>query len=318
MSKHVFLLSSRILQKAVGVAAFVAVALLVLSETFFRVYCYRLLRQKGPYRLFESAIEEVPYLQFDVRAIRPDKTKPRIVVIGDYISRHKSRKDGTSYPEALGEKLRHSFEIINTGAVFYSLPEELNLLKHKMLEYNPDLIVWAFVFNDLYVPNARNVTVPMQLRKDIFRPTVITPSAVEFLLRRHRLATISEFYKRHMPWLVNRMAKAYHDPRGRRLLYNGLAELARIQTERNVPIVFVIIPVFYNFESTEVNFVNNMVYDGCKEAGLHCINMLAIFKPYGVEAVKEDDGDIWHQNGFGNELIAEEIYRQIQKVHLAQ
>jgi len=38
---------------------------------------------------------------------------------------------------------------------------------------------------------------------------------------------------------------------------------------------------------------------------------LEVFKKYKVMEVKEDDGDLWHPNSLGREIIASEIYKRI-------
>ena len=49
----------------------------------------------------------------------------------------------------------------------------------------------------------------------------------------------------------------------------------------------------------------------CFNYGLTCVNLLEIFKKYGLTQVKENDGDVWHQNSFANELIAGKLYNII-------
>jgi hypothetical protein len=260
----------------------------------------------------ESDITGVPYLQegVDFNRFKLAKDEPRIVIIGDYISIHKSWQNKTSYPEVLDSKLNHSFEIINTGAVFYSLPEEVNLLKNKALDYSPDVIVWGFVFNDFYFKNPRNGIVPLKLKNSIFGLKPITPLAIEHLQILKKQSNISKMYEDKQR-ISKGFATVYTNETARNYLEKTFIWLKKVEEEKKAEIIFVIIPPFYDFGDENVNYMNNWVYEECLKAELTCISMLDIFKKYDVSDVKEDDNDIWHQNSFGNDLIAAEICKSM-------
>jgi hypothetical protein len=288
--------------------------LFIAAELSFRVYFSRYFSQH-PLYWKESNIKGVPYIQsnFSFDKIKINKHKPRIVVLGDYISIHQGEgpaQNNSSYPELLDNKLSHAYEIINTSSVFYSLPEEMAILKNKALDYNPDIIVFGYDFNDLYLKNGDNAMVPLKVKSDIYKFKIITPLAWEYLKIIDKSKNYSKAYER-APRIARYYASLYADNKLVGLLRESLGELSRVKKEKNIKVIFVVIPIFYNFEDQNLNYINDIICAECRQAGLDCLNLLEIFKQYKVMEVKEDDGDVWHPNRMGREIIASEIYKII-------
>jgi len=278
-------------------------------EVYFRVFFHDYFI-KNPLPYLESDIEGVPYLQINFSDFELSKIKSRIIVLGDYISIHRSWENQTTYPEILDLKLNHSFEIINTGASFYSLPEEMSLLKNRAIDYDPDIIIMSYVFNDLDLKNPDNVIIPLKLKKEIYEFKIITPLSINYLIRLNVFKNISKLYEDKQKWM-DYYANLHKDKKLINLLKDSLNELKQIKEEKGIEVIFVIIPIFYDFEDENINYINKVVYTECLKTELTCVNLLKIFKKYDVMEVKEDDGDIWHQNSLGNEIIATEIYKVI-------
>jgi len=285
------------------------IIIIAIPEIYFRIYFHNFFIQ-NPLRYLESDIEGVPYLQVNFSDYTINKTKPRIIVLGDYISIHRSWQDNTTYPEVLDSDLNHSFEIINTGADYYSLPEEMNLLKNKALNYNPDIIVVGCVFNDLDLNNPENAIASLKLKQSISEFRIITPLAIEYLSIQNKFSNITKLYENKTD-ILEFYAALYNDTELRNLLRDSLNELNQIKEERGIEVIFVIIPIFYDFENKDITYMNDVVYTECSKSGIICINLLEIFKKYDVMVVKENDGDIWHQNSLGNKIIATEIQKTI-------
>lgn len=284
----------------------------IIIELFFRIF-FHIYFIKHPLPFKETDIKGVSYL---MRNFSLDnygiKHKPRIVILGDAISIHRS-KDKKNYPELLDQKLSRSFEIINSGAIYYTLLEEMALLKNILLNKRPDIIIMAHVFNDLSFRNKHKVLIPLGLQKDIYRFKIITPEAIRFF----RILYDNKYKYHHAyqfaPKIIDSCLKKYEDPATNSLLKASLDELALVQREKGIQIIFIIVPIFYDFNNGGINSINNFIYQECLRRNLICINLLEIFKinNYKVEEVKENDGDVWHQNDLGNEIIATEIYNQI-------
>jgi len=240
------------------------------------------------------------------------KDKPRIAILGDYISIHKGA-DGRNYPELLDQKLKNTFEIINTGATFYSLPEEMSLLKNKLINYQPDIVVVGYVFNDLCLRNKFNALIPLNLEHDIYRFKIITPLAIKYFRILYLSRNLYPKSYKLAPSFIQYCLKTHKDPKLADLLMRSLDELNRIQKETGIRVVFVVVPIFYNFNDPGINYMNDFIVSACQKRNLDCVNLLDVFKRnhYQAAEVKEDDGDIWHPNALGNEIIAQQIYEHI-------
>lgn len=284
----------------------------LVTEVFFRIF-FHIYFIKHPLPFKETDIKGVSYLMrnfsFDNYGI---KHKPRIAILGDSISIHKD-KNKKNYPELLDQKLSHSFEIINTGATFYSLPEEMSILRNKLLDYRPDIIVMGYVFNDLYLPNKYHALIPLSLKNDIYRFKIITPLAIKYLKVFFRVKRIYPRSYEFAPKFIQYFLGMHKDQFLTDLLKYELDELSRIQKEKGIQVIFLIVPIFYNFDDKGINYMNDFLLEECQKRNLDYINLLEVFKKnnYTAKQVKEDDGDIWHQNALGNEIIAGEVYKHI-------
>lgn len=287
------------------------IILFIILEISFRVFLHlHFIRHPLPFK--ETEIKGVPYVdaQLEFEKISLDKKRPRIVILGDYISMHRGQNNKT-YPELLDEKLNRSFEVINTSATFYSLPQEMALLKNKALYYKPDIIIIGYVFNDLYLENPMHVIIPLKLKKNIYEFKPIIPLAIKYFRILNKRKYYSKAYERG-PQIIRYFANLHKDVKLRQLLKQSLSELSLIKKEKGIEMIFVIFPAFYDFNNKDLNYINDFVYNECLSCGLTCINLLEIFKKYELMQVKENDGDIWHQSSFANNLIANEIYNRIR------
>ena len=291
---------------------------ILIPEVYFRIYFHNLFIE-NPFPhveppIIQSSIPGVPFLQVDFSEFGLNKTQPRIIVLGDYITFRKGWGDQKTYCEILDEKLNYSHEIINTGGSFYSVSEEINLLKNKALEYNPDIVVLGYIFNDIDPNIPDNVLILLQLKKDIYEFKIITPLAIAYLDLLYDLENVEQVYSEEIS-IMDYWDSLYRNPESFSLLNESLSELKQIKDEGGIRVIFVIIPIFYDWEDETINesiqYINDLIYDECLEYELDCVNMLDIFKNYGLMEVKEDDGNVWHPNSFGNELIAEEIYKMV-------
>jgi hypothetical protein len=253
-----------------------------------------------------SDIKGVPYLQVNFSLFAKEKAKPRILVMGDYVSIHKSVQGGKDYPQLVSERLNYRYEIINTAATLYSIPEELAVLKSKGLDLNPDWIIIGYVFNDIDLSHTRRGADMLTVKEGIFKFRIISHRLFKYKQYMSRLSNLSKLYYNKSE-IVNAYYDKYKTPYYASVYKNYLTELSNISRTRKIPVIFVVIPIFYNFNDTRLNEINAFLYDECVEHGLRCINMLETFKMYQVNEVKEEDNDIWHPNALGIELIAEQI-----------
>jgi len=102
----------------------------------------------------EIRINKLGFRDDELFKIKPENTK-RILVLGDSFTFGMGVKHENIYTEVLQKLLNEKdaenvYEVVNTGAIGYTLDNQLLLLKEKGLELNPDaVIVGFFVGNDV-------------------------------------------------------------------------------------------------------------------------------------------------------------------------
>lgn len=96
-------------------------------------------------------------LQFDARGVRgfdPPYSKPpnvlRILVLGDSFVEGYAVQVQDRFTEVLQATLGPGFEVMALGVSGYSTDQELLLLEQEGWKYQPDLVVLAFYYNDVW------------------------------------------------------------------------------------------------------------------------------------------------------------------------
>jgi lysophospholipase L1-like esterase len=96
----------------------------------------------------------VKYNSTGLRGLDRPYTKPqnvfRIVVLGDSFVDGYTVQEQDRLTEALESSLGPTFEVINLGVPGYSTDQELLLLEQAGWKYEPDLVVLAFYYNDVW------------------------------------------------------------------------------------------------------------------------------------------------------------------------
>jgi len=85
-------------------------------------------------------------------AIAPEKSRPRLLVLGDSIAFGAGVEDRDTWPRQLEQSLAGRVEVINAGIPDLGTQEELNLLREEGPRLKPDLVLVAYYLNDSLPP----------------------------------------------------------------------------------------------------------------------------------------------------------------------
>jgi hypothetical protein len=114
----------------------------------------------------------VHYNALGVRGIDRPYSKPqnvsRIVVLGDSFVDAYAVQVQNQLTEVLEASLGPPFEVINLGVVGYSTDQELLLLEQEGWKYQPDLVVLAFYYNDVWGNGSRYFANSLTTQKPVF------------------------------------------------------------------------------------------------------------------------------------------------------
>jgi len=111
----------------------------------------------------------------EIQKEKPDDTYRIIMVGGSTVFGYKILSDQYTAPAHLQEKfnqlnLERRVEVINTGLSGYNSNDELNLIKKKIVEYEPDLVIIYDGTNDIFFPtNSKSVAYDLDYLIYIYR-----------------------------------------------------------------------------------------------------------------------------------------------------
>jgi len=205
----------------------------------------------------------------------------RIAVVGDSVTFGWRQKLEDTYPKKL-EQLLHvnnttniQFEVLNFGIGGYNAEQEMELVKTKVLHYNPDLIIIGFC------PNDGQIGFDGGLWWHFFRGPSRT---ISFL----KLLYIYNKYKQ------DELA----------LLKNPYSELAELSRQKNIPVLVCIFPMLQGDKLwCQPRFIPLL-----EELQIPYFNLIPEFEKNNVQELLLD---AVHFTVAGHNFVAEQIYRYL-------
>lgn len=236
----------------------------------------------------------------------------RIATIGDSVTFGWGVDYNEAYPAVLENILRARFgdkvEVLNFGMPSLNSQEELLLLKSKILNYDPNLIIIGYHPNDIYY----------DLKLVHFFNTFVP----RFLAERSRLYGCVFSVWQH---LTNSYAPYYQEAykKGSPLWETQksfFAELSFISREKKIPIFVVVLPEWRDFsDKHRLKQVYDLVSGEAIKNGLSALNVFSMLRDKGVTDVEKNyrvdfnSEDYDHPNRVGHEAIAGLIFEFLLK-----
>ena len=243
----------------------------------------------------------------------------RIVALGD------STTAGNGIPELentwpkqlerrFAEAGRESVRVLNLGVGGYEPDQESRLLELHGLAFEPDLVVMLVCLNDLDRDADGGIRrMLQQARSPDVRPAA---NPLEMLTRVSRLAFVVAHRARALGFDVpveEAVAAIAPLPDERNPLAQGLARLARLSREHELPVVVALLPAldqpFDHYRYTALHA--RMRATASRTPALPWIDLLPDFRSAGVDA-RRLGVDGLHPNRAGAALLAEIVYRQLE------
>lgn len=130
------------------------------------------------------------------------KNTYRIVLVGDSFTFGHGLKDNQTYPYLLEKYLNSylskdkKFEVINAGIPGYSPDQEYKQILKKLINFQPDLIIWNIIFYDLYDLAQRNPSYPSLYEINNNKLFELNPKVNSLYLRNYFLVNTPNFLKK--------------------------------------------------------------------------------------------------------------------------
>jgi len=224
---------------------------------------------------------------------KPDDTF-RIVVLGDSFTMGVNVEFTDVYTSVLQDKFdqmgSNRYEILNFGGADYDTRQELEILKEKVLKFNPDLVIVGFVLNDIresHECNYRKKSNPLFLSYVFNAVHKVWGSFV------YEKGTLRN--KDASPEAWKNVEEAFE---GFRLVSNATG----------IPVVIVLFPYMENLDNKyEYSILHLKTKLLAKRYGLHFLDVLPAFRGSNHE-------DYWsyridhHPNAKAHMIFADEIF----------
>jgi lysophospholipase L1-like esterase len=236
----------------------------------------------------------------------------RVAVIGDSIAFGYWVSEGDAFPRQLEKLLNESgvrdVEVLNFGVPGYNLDQEIETLKTKVLDFQPDVVVDALCLNDLedVFSYEYGLTVRRGERSQSF-----LGRASEFLLEHSVLFSWIEYRRaeaaarRDFARMKNPLKGGLYQEtleRQRAKLDARFAEMNSLLAPRKIPAVVAVFPVFGNrFANYPHEDLHQAVVRSATAAGLIGVDLLDCFKPYEFWDVRVD---VIHPSPLGHRIAA--------------
>lgn len=236
---------------------------------------------------------------FRDKAIDAKKNKKRILFIGDSFTLGWGVVEDSTFTRVLERNLRTSnfdYEVINSGIGNYNSRMECELFKWKGIKTNPDIVILMFFAND-----AESVPKVSSLQYSLISKSYL------FALLFDRIQKIKVIANPNNRW--DAYYKSLYEYTNRSLKDNmdALSEIADICRNRNIPLMFVNIPVLHQLKDYPIYEATNFIKRAADLNSVHFLDLLPAiegYPPYNLWVSAEDA----HANGKANLIFAEEIF----------
>ena len=262
-------------------------------------------------------------------AFEKPKDVYRIAVLGDSVALGVNVNLSDTFPKELekllNKNLRYKkFEVLNFAVLGYGTKQEAELLKTKVLKFNPDVVIITYVLNDPEISTSLQ-SYFSQNPKNGSRVCKIHPLNLPISCRLSDFINsfyTSEFFYSRMLNIRDRFKGDYFTNvhKDKNLWKNivvSFTEIKDISNKNGIGVIIVIFPVFYgDFNKYQWSWIHEKVKSEAEENGFFVLDLLETYKNYNLKELKITKKDILHPNKQGHRIAAEEIYEFLNKNNL--
>lgn len=237
-------------------------------------------------------------------AVEKGKDVFRIAVVGDSVTWGYTELPDT-YPKIMERELKRYYpgkkiEVLNFGIGGTDSQHHLAILKEKVLQYAPDVVVVGYCLNDIRFSSVYDKQLVMWFLQRFNLADFVAVKTGETLWRLH-YGTGPEggdkYYREHLG--------LYEDHERISRLRRISREVKLVLDERGSKLAVVIFPFRQQFDSSQVK-PQETVKAICKEEGIPVLDILPQLKDYNKDKLYIE-GDFIHFSSFGNEIVGRSI-----------
>jgi len=218
--------------------------------------------------------------------------------------------------ENLLKKDDENYEVVNLGVGGYNVWHEFHYLKKEGLKYNPDMIIFGFIFNDLEQDVQKMVKeIPEEKTSCVISYTGIKiPCKLKHFLKSIRILTFFK-YRINNIFLKDDEKDYFLD------LYkedsdgfgNIFHDIAAFSEESGIPVVFVIFPlVVEDYGNYPYDYLHSIVKEELESSGLEFVDLLDAYsessKSFYISKL-----DRCHPNKEGHLVAGDVVYDYLKR-----
>ncbi len=279
------------------------------------------------------------YLQTNKQGIRgeefnieKEQNEKRIVVVGDSISLGLGVDNHETFSYYLEQKLneistkskepKKHYRVINFGRSGYNTIQEVELIKTKVLDYKPDLIILQFFYNDFsWNEPLLNAMLTQKEEKEV-RNFVKrnVPLTCKIKMKLEELVFIDIFMKTKYPGritiqqLIDETNKLFENKCNWALFESQMEKLSKIAKNEDIPILFVTAPYIFEVENNLFGDFRERINDIAKKKGFITIDLLEVYNQTTTDKLHyESNIEEIHPGSYGHKLISNRIYDELLK-----
>lgn len=245
----------------------------------------------------------------------------RIVVIGDSVAEGAQvANDELVFARQIETRLRGAgvaVDVVNLGVVAYTTLQEVELLKKRGLQYQPDLVLVSYCLNDPdgyyfwaidpLLKKTAGVADETLLGEDEFK-TILYSSALFRFVR----------YRALRPPAAALRERKYKDYPPGDTVPRAFDELARLSREVGFQVVVVIFPMFAHEDPSFATYAHAAKHEYAKklaeERGFATIDLLDAFRTCQVKAGRTLAADVFHPTDDGHTCATEAIVPELGRI----
>ena len=238
-----------------------------------------------------------------------NESTSRILVLGDSQTFGWGVPFDETYPKVLNRMLNSivptpqvkEYEVINLGVGNYNTAQELLLLKHVGLNFQPDIVILGFFVNDAE---------PTPELKSIF--LLENSYLCVFLWSSFEILSIRLGYKADFITYYNNLYFSTNPDFNDWL--KAIATFSKLSKQINFDFLVVLLPDLHDLSNHyPFRVISEKVVNACKRNGIEYLDLFNVFKGYSPEK------SLWvspmdsHYNGKAHKMVADGIYSWITK-----
>ncbi len=255
----------------------------------------------------------------DEYGLEKPKDVYRIAVLGDSNTFGLGVEQDETYSAVLERMLEKNldskYEVLNFGVPGYTSKQELELLKTKVLSYEPDLVILAYTLDD---PEEKTLNVKIEEKKSFLMKFWEVSSRSRFVkfMKAKMKSTLDRWNVKNKGYVDFYQDLYENDSEEWEVNREVLKEFYETCEENNIKVLIVVFPLFTNLnENYPYKNIHEKVILEASEDGYYTLDLFPYFKGMDANSLRVSPMYDTHPNKQAHNIIANAIYLKFEEVN---